>query len=75
MRDYLNGGTWSLIGEFTEVESGKRKRPELEKALAVCKRQKAKLVIAKLDRLGTSRRSSVRSNQAALHHIAALHGH
>jgi DNA invertase Pin-like site-specific DNA recombinase len=26
-------------------------RPELEKALAVCKRQKAKLVIAKLDRL------------------------
>jgi len=67
VRDYLNGGTWSLIGEFTEVESGKRnKRPELEKALAVCKRQKAKLVIAKLDRLGTSRRSSVRSNQAAL---------
>jgi len=49
---FLNGGRWSLIGEFTEVESGKRnKRPELEKALAVCKRQKAKLVIAKLDRL------------------------
>jgi len=49
---FLNGGSWSLIGEFTEVESGKRnKRPELEKALAVCKRQKAKLVIAKLDRL------------------------
>ena len=52
MRDCLNGGTWSLIGEFTEVESGKRnQRPELEKALALCKRQKAKLVIAKLDRL------------------------
>ena len=52
MRDYLNGGTWSLIGEFTEVESGKRnERPELVKALAACKRQKAKLVIAKLDRL------------------------
>src|SRR5262249_11175912 len=51
-RDYLNGGTWSLIGEFTEVESGKRnQRPELVKALAVCKRQRAKLVIAKLDRL------------------------
>jgi hypothetical protein len=31
----------SLIGEFTEVESGKRnKRPDLEKALALCKRQK-----------------------------------
>ena len=52
MRGYLNGGTWSLIGEFTEIESGKRdERPELEKALTICKRQKAKLVIAKLDRL------------------------
>jgi len=52
VRGYLNGGTWSLIGEFTEIESGKRdERPELEKALTICKRQKAKLVIAKLDRL------------------------
>jgi DNA invertase Pin-like site-specific DNA recombinase len=48
----LDGGKWSLVGEFTEIESGKRnKRPELEKALAACKRQRAKLVIAKLDRL------------------------
>jgi DNA invertase Pin-like site-specific DNA recombinase len=52
VEDYLNGGAWSLVAEFTEIESGKRnKRPELVKALAVCKRQKAKLVIAKLDRL------------------------
>jgi hypothetical protein len=43
---FLNGGPWSLVGEFTEIESGKRnKRPELEKALTICKRQKAKLVI------------------------------
>ena len=50
--NYLNGGRWSLVDEFTEVESGKRSdRPELEKALAACKRLKAKLVIAKLDRL------------------------
>jgi len=49
---FLDGGQWSLVGEFTEIESGKRnERPELEKALAACKRQKAKLVIAKLDRL------------------------
>ena len=49
---YLNGGGWSLAGEFTEIESSKRnKRPEFARALAVCKRQKAKLVIAKLDRL------------------------
>ena len=49
---YLNGGDWQLIGEFVEVESGKRKdRPELAKALVACRKHKAKLVIAKLDRL------------------------
>jgi DNA invertase Pin-like site-specific DNA recombinase len=52
VHDYLNGGTWLLVESFTEVETGKRnERPELEQALAACKRQKAKLVIAKLDRL------------------------
>jgi DNA invertase Pin-like site-specific DNA recombinase len=52
VEDYLNGGPWQLVGEFTEIESGKRSdRPELEKALEACRRQKAKLVIAKLDRL------------------------
>lgn len=43
--------------EFIEVESGKRKdRPELLKALDYCKKNKAVLVVAKLDRL--SRNSS-----------------
>jgi DNA invertase Pin-like site-specific DNA recombinase len=52
VRDYLDGGSWQLVGEFTEVESGKHAaRPELAKALAQCKRERAKLVIAKLDRL------------------------
>jgi hypothetical protein len=52
VRNYLNGGEWELIGEFTEIESGKHAdRPELVKALEVCRRQKARLVIAKLDRL------------------------
>jgi DNA invertase Pin-like site-specific DNA recombinase len=50
--DYLDGGRWDLVGEFTEIESSKQDdRPELEKALAACKKQKAKLVIARLDRL------------------------
>jgi hypothetical protein len=50
--DYLNGGRWKLVAEATEVESGKKAdRPELGKALAACKRHKARLVIAKLDRL------------------------
>jgi DNA invertase Pin-like site-specific DNA recombinase len=51
--DYLNGGQWTLAAEFVEVESGKRSdnRPELTGALAACRKLKAKLVIAKLDRL------------------------
>ena len=49
---YLNGGNWKLTGEFVEVESGKKKnRPQLNAALALCKKQKATLVIAKMDRL------------------------
>ena len=52
VEDYLNGGRWKLVAEFTEVESGKRSdRPELAKAIAACKKHRAKLVIAKLDRL------------------------
>jgi DNA invertase Pin-like site-specific DNA recombinase len=50
--DYLNAGRWSVVEEFIEVESGKHnERPQLTAALAACKRHKAKLVIAKLDRL------------------------
>ena len=50
--NYLNGGRWTLVAEFTEVESGKHAdRPQLAAAITACKRQKAKLVIAKLDRL------------------------
>lgn len=49
---YLNGGAWQLLAEFTEVESGRRKdRPALAQALETARRQRATLVIAKLDRL------------------------
>jgi DNA invertase Pin-like site-specific DNA recombinase len=52
---FLNGGKWSIIGEYTEVESGTRKklkdRPSLRAALDLCSKQKATLVVAKLDRL------------------------
>ncbi len=49
---YIASVGGKLIAEHTEVETGKRNdRPELQKALAWCRRRKAKLVIAKLDRL------------------------
>ncbi|MGD0420315.1 MAG: recombinase family protein [Xanthobacteraceae bacterium] len=55
VRDFLDGGHWKLIAEFTEVESGKRfDRPKLAEAMRVAKRHKATLVIAKLDRLARS---------------------
>lgn len=52
VKEYLDGGRWRLIGEYTEVESGKRNdRPQLAKALHHAKVTGARLVIAKLDRL------------------------
>jgi DNA invertase Pin-like site-specific DNA recombinase len=48
----LNGGRWRMVEEFVEIESGKRaSRPQLDAALAACKKHKAKLVVGKLDRL------------------------
>ena len=52
VRTYLNGGSWTLVSEVVEVESGKRSdRPKLQEALRLCRIHKATLVIAKLDRL------------------------
>ncbi len=49
---YLNGGSWQLLDEFTEIESGKKDdRPELAQAIEHCKLKKAKLLVSKLDRL------------------------
>ena len=40
------------MAEFVEIESGKRaSRPQLDAALAACTKHKAKLIVAKLDRL------------------------
>ncbi|BCU76400.1 resolvase [Luteolibacter sp. LG18] len=41
-----------MIAEFVETESGRKvKRPKLDEALDLCRRKRAVLVIAKLDRL------------------------
>src|ERR1700736_4710233 len=52
---YLNGGDWSIVAEFTEVESGKRSdRPALDQALAAARLHPASLVVSKVDRLTRS---------------------
>ncbi|MGC2076365.1 MAG: recombinase family protein [Xanthobacteraceae bacterium] len=52
VKRHLTSFGGNLIGEHTEIETGKRNdRPELHAALTVCRRRKAKLIIAKLDRL------------------------
>jgi DNA invertase Pin-like site-specific DNA recombinase len=53
---YLASGAGSLVAEFIEIETGKgsnalTRRPQLCAALALCKKEGAILLIAKLDRL------------------------
>lgn len=50
VRDFLKGA--EPLQAFTEIESGRNaQRPQLREAIEACKRHKARLVIAKLDRL------------------------
>lgn len=56
VRQFLSAGGWPPIAEFTEIETGKgsnalAKRPQLQAAINACKREKATLIIARLDRL------------------------
>ncbi|WP_442754044.1 recombinase family protein [Methylocystis sp. JAN1] len=50
--NFLNGGQWTLVETFVEVESGKNNdRPKLAEAIEACHLYNATLVIARLDRL------------------------
>jgi DNA invertase Pin-like site-specific DNA recombinase len=52
IRAYAERTHCTIVGEFLEVETGKRSdRPELARAIACAKQHKAALIIAKLDRI------------------------
>ena len=55
VKNYLNGGNWSIVSEHTEVESGRKSdRPALDKALAAASLHRCPLVVSKVDRLTRS---------------------
>lgn len=53
---YVQNKSGDIVAEFNEIETGKganplSKRPQLAAALTLCRKRKATLIIAKLDRL------------------------
>ncbi|MDR6775529.1 recombinase family protein [Azospirillum sp. BE72] len=64
-------GKGELVDAFTEVESGKRKdRPELARALEACRKNRAVLVVAKLDRLARNVAFIARLMEAGVEFVA-----
>jgi DNA invertase Pin-like site-specific DNA recombinase len=77
---YLNGGRWDLVAEFVEHETGKgsnalAKRPQLRAALALAKKQRATLVIAKLDRLSRNMAFTAQLMDAGVDFVAVDNPH
>lgn len=61
-----------IIGEFTEIESGKiDNRPQLELALDLCRRNNAAILIAKIDRLSRDAAFLLTLRKAGVDIIAA----
>src|SRR5215217_9609179 len=72
VEDFLNGGTWRLVAEFTEIESSQQAdRPALAKAFQACCLRRAKLVIAKLDRLSRDAHFLLGLEKAGVDFVAA----
>lgn len=64
---------WEIIGEFQDVQSGKvDDRPELQKALQLARKEKAELLVAKLDRLSRDVEFIARTIKQATIRVASM---
>ena len=69
---YLNGGSWTLLSEFVESESGKHNdRVQLAAAMKMCRMTGSTLVIAKLDRLSRNAAFLIGLKDAGVDFVAA----
>lgn len=69
VRRYVQGQQGEVVGEFLEVESGGKTdagRPQLAEALALAKKSKGVLVVAKLDRLSRNAEFLLRLQNAGV---------
>src|SRR4051794_25035414 len=75
--DYLNGGSWTVCGEYVEVESGKsdENRPQLQRAIQACRVYGAKLLIAKFDRLSRDAHFLLGLEKAGIEFVATDNPH
>ena len=74
--DSLNGGEWTLVAEFVEVETGRNSdRPKLEEALTACRLHGATLVVAKLDRLSRDAGFLINLQKSEVKFVAADNPH
>ena len=71
VREYVAANPGRLVAEFSEVMSGRRSdRPQLAKALSLCKITRSTLVIARLDRLSRSVQLIVDLMEAGIEFVA-----
>jgi DNA invertase Pin-like site-specific DNA recombinase len=71
VQDYLAVNPGLVVAEFSEVTSGRKdSRPELAKALSLCRIARAVLVIARLDRLSRNVEMIARLMESRLEFVA-----
>jgi DNA invertase Pin-like site-specific DNA recombinase len=70
--DYLNGGDWHRLADYTEIESGgNNSRPKLLEAIQLCKASGAVLCVARLDRLARDAEFLLKLNSSSVDFVAA----